>query len=101
LADADFLVDRKVALGNIDSECEVEETDSNLLIKMKRTRELDLPDFLTNVLGGNPVFSTEEQWKVVEDHFKGSSTTVVGGQSGTVCTEFSTPKTTGSPHKAQ
>jgi hypothetical protein len=88
LTDPDFLVDRNVALGDIDSECEVEETDSNLLIKMKRTRKLDLPAFLANVLGGNPVFSTEEQWQVVEDRFEGRSTTVVGGQAGTVRTEF-------------
>ena len=88
LTDADFLVDRNVALGDLDSECEVEEADSNLLIKSKRTRSLNLPAFLANVLGGNPVFHTEEQWLAVEERYEGSSTTIVGSQSGTVSTEF-------------
>jgi len=88
LTDPDFLVDRNVALGDIESECEAEETASKLLIKMKRTRDLDLPAFLANVLGGNPVFNTEEQWRTVKNHYEGSSTTTVGGQPGTVHTEF-------------
>jgi hypothetical protein len=33
LTDPDFLVDRNVALGDVDSECEAEEFDSGVLIK--------------------------------------------------------------------
>ena len=88
LTDPEFLVERNVALGDADSECEVEGTDSDLLITMTRTRGLDMPSFLANVLGSNTVFSTEEMWRAVEDGYEGSSTTRVGGQSGTVCTEF-------------
>ena len=88
LTSPDFLVDRNVALGDIGSECEIEEASSDLLITMKRTRQLDLPAFLANVLGGNPVFHIEEQWQSLEDGYAGSSTTTVGSQSGTVHTEF-------------
>ena len=88
LTSPDFLVDRNVALGDIDSECEVEEAGSDLLMTIKRTRQLDMPAFLANVLGGNPIFHIEEQWQAVEDCYEGSSTTTVGSQSGTVHTEF-------------
>jgi len=89
LTSPDFLVDRNVAMGDIDSECEVEETDGKLLITMTRTRQLDMPAFLANVLGINPVFSTEEQWREAGGGYEGISTTRVGSQSGTVDTEFS------------
>jgi len=88
LTDPDFLVDRNVALGDVDSECEAEETASGILIKMKRTRHLDMPAFLSSVLGGNPVFHTEEQWMTVQDHYYGNSTTTVGSHPGTVRTSF-------------
>jgi hypothetical protein len=88
LTDPDFLVDRNIALGDVDSECETEETASGILVKMKRTRELDMPAFLSSVLGGNPVFRTEEQWTTVQDHYRGSSTTTVGSHPGSVHTSF-------------
>jgi len=88
LTDPDFLVDRNIALGDVDSECEAEETPSGVLIKMKRTRHLDMPAFLSSVLGGNPVFRTEEQWTTVQDHYRGNSTTTVGSHPGTVHTSF-------------
>lgn len=89
LTDPQFLVDGNVALGDVDSECDAEESGSDVVIKMTRTRAMDLPGFLANVLGASQVFSTEELWQVADDHYEGSSTTVVQGQSGTVRTEFS------------
>ena len=88
LTDPDFLVDRNIALGDVESECEAEETASGILIKMNRTRELDMPAFLSSVLGGNPIFHTEEQWRTVWDRYGGSSKTTVGSHPGTVHTTF-------------
>jgi Protein of unknown function (DUF2505) len=88
LTDPAFLVERNMAMGDVESECEVEETDLALLVKSKREKGLELPGLFADVLGGSQLLNIEEQWQVEDDCYVGSSTAVVEGQSGTVCTEF-------------
>jgi hypothetical protein len=88
MTDPEYLVERNMAMGDIESECEVKETDIALLVRLKREKTLDLPGVFADVLGGSQVFNIEEQWQVEDDRYVGISTATVGGQSGTVHTEF-------------
>ena len=89
LTDPDFLVERNIAIGDLDTECEVEQEGLATKVKMTRTRDIELPSFLTDLFGDHPVLTIEEGWRPVKDHYEGSYITTIEGQAGTVNAEFS------------
>ncbi len=65
LCDPDFVVERSLALGDLESECEVYEEGEHIIVASKRQIERDLPAFLKKVF--DPVQHMELTEKWLED----------------------------------
>ena len=72
LSDPDFVVERSLALGDLESECEVYEEDERLVVASKRQIVRDLPSFLKKVFDPVQRMALTEKW-VADDE---------GGYSG-------------------
>jgi len=88
LTDPQFLVDRCIALGELDAECEVEEDGDAVILTMVREIQRDLPKVLDKVFGGVQTTDFTEEWRPHKDGWKGHWTMSVRGQPVTVDAEF-------------
>lgn len=80
LCDPDFLVDRCLALGELEAECEVEERGGETVITMRRTVERKLPAFLARLFNARQQVELVERWKGKGKNRHGSYTLRVLGQ---------------------
>ena len=89
LTDPQFLVDRSMAMGELDAECEVEEQKGVTTVKMVREIERDLPKLLARLFGSVQTTEFTEQWRKDKKGWRGNWTLTVRGQPVTVQAEFS------------
>jgi len=89
LSDPDFLVERSLALGELEADCEVEEYEDCIVIKMARTVEPEMPAFLAKIFGSTQSLDMEETWQRNGDDWEGSYEIKVGGQPVTMEANFS------------
>ncbi|MCX2980642.1 DUF2505 domain-containing protein [Halieaceae bacterium IMCC14734] len=89
LMDPDFLVDRCLALGELEASCEVEEFDDTTVIKLTRKLQRDLPRFLAKMMDSVQIIHITEQWQADDDGgWKGEYTFEVEGQPVAVGARF-------------
>ena len=72
LSDADFLVDRCLAQGEISAECTVEDDSEQLVIAMTRVVERALPPVLARLLDTRQTLEHVERWRQSKDGRRGS-----------------------------
>lgn len=80
LTDPDFLVQRSLALGELEVECEVEEYEDCIVVSMKRTVQPDMPAFIAKIFGSTQSLEMEETWQRSDDGWEGSYEINVDGQ---------------------
>lgn len=88
LTDPQFLVDRCLALGELDAECEVEEGDEITTVKLVREIERDIPKVLARLFKGAQVTEMTEEWQPHKKGWRGHWTLSVRGQPVTVEADF-------------
>jgi hypothetical protein len=88
LADPQFLVDRCLALGELEAECEVEEVGDVTVVKMVRKIQRDLPRVLARVFGDEQVTEMAEEWQPDGEGWRGHWTMTVQGQPVTIEADF-------------
>ena len=89
LTDPDFLVQRCVALGEKQIECEMESDGYKTEVVLSRTIKRDLPAVLAKLFGDENRMTMTEKWEQLGDHWIGSYTVVVEGQPVTLKADFS------------
>lgn len=89
LTDPDFLVQRSVALGELEAECEVEEYEDSIVITMKRTVKPDMPAFIAKNFGSTQTLHMEETWQQTDEGWEGSYEINIDGQPVTMKANFS------------
>lgn len=62
LTDADFLVDRCLALGELSAECTIEDDDDEVIITLTREVERNLPAFLSRIFSNRQTVEMVERW---------------------------------------
>ncbi|MCB1615990.1 MAG: DUF2505 domain-containing protein [Pseudomonadales bacterium] len=88
LTDPDFLVERGLALGEKDIDCEVEEEGRKTTVILKRTIKRDLPKVLAKLFGDENTIEQTELWETVGSSYLGSYTAEVHGQPVTLSAKF-------------
>ena len=89
LMDPDFLVDRCLALGELEASCEVEELDGTTVIKLTRKLQRDLPGFLAKMMDSVQIIRITEQWQADDEGgWNGEYTFEVEGQPVAVGARF-------------
>lgn len=63
LSDPDFVVDRSLAMGDLECECEVFEESGDTVVASHRQVERDLPAFLKKVFDAVQQVSVTEKWR--------------------------------------
>lgn len=94
LTDPQFLVDRSLALGELNAECEVEEFEEMTTVKMVREIQRDMPRMLAKIFGGAQVTDMTEEWRPHEDGWRGHWHMTVRGQPVTIEADFQLEPTT-------
>jgi len=84
LTDADFLVDRCLALGELSADCTVEEEDDEVVITLTREVERNLPAFLSRIFDSRQTVEMVERWNTRGATLEGRFTLKVEGQPVTV-----------------
>jgi len=84
LTDADFLVDRCLALGELSADCTVEEEDDEVVITLTREVERHLPAFLSRIFDSRQTVEMVERWNTRGATLEGRFTLKVEGQPVTV-----------------
>ena len=64
LTDADFLVDRCLALGELAADCTVEDDDDEVVITLNREVERNLPAFLSRLFESRQNVEMVERWSL-------------------------------------
>jgi Protein of unknown function (DUF2505) len=80
LTDADFLVDRCLALGERSAECSVEDDDDEVVINLTREVERNVPAFLSRLFGSSQTVEMVERWQARGATRQGRFTLKVVGQ---------------------
>lgn len=88
LTDADYLVDRCLALGELSADCTIEEDSDETVINMTREVERKLPSFLAKIFDTKQSVELVERWKGKGKIRHGSYTLTVQGQPVTVEAEM-------------
>lgn len=88
LTDADYLVDRSLALGDLSAECTVEDDNAEVVITMVREVERALPSFLARLFDSKQTVELVERWKGKGKTYHGSYQLRVKGQPVTVEAEM-------------
>lgn len=63
LSDPDFLVDRCLALGELEASCDIEQQGDITVVKLTRKLERDLPGFLAKMMDSVQIMHIKEQWQ--------------------------------------
>lgn len=79
LTDPDFLVNRSLAIGELEAECEVEESDDETTVKMSRKVHRELPGFMAKLFNSTQVLKFHEQWSMRDDGFNGKYKITIPG----------------------
>ena len=88
LTDADFLVDRCLALGELAADCTVEDDDDEVVITLNREVERNLPAFLSRLFESRQNVEMVERWSLRGGARQGRFTLKVIGQPVTVEAEI-------------
>ena len=80
LTDADFLVDRCLALGELSADCTVEDDDDEVVITLTREVERNLPAFLSRLFESRQSVEMVERWSLRGGQRHGRFTLKVQGQ---------------------
>lgn len=89
LTDPQFLVDRSLALGELEADCEVEEDDDSATVTMTREVKRDLPAFLAKLFNPVQTVQMHEQWERRDSGFSGHYRLTVDGQPVIINADFS------------
>ena len=89
LTDPDFLVDRNLALGDLESDCEVEEDGDDIVVRMSRQTPVELNPFLAKFFGDVQTMSMVETWTPDGDDWTGEYEIHIDGQPVTIGATFS------------
>lgn len=95
LTDPDFLVKRNMALGDIETDCEVDRGDGQLLVKQLRTVPLDVSPFLQMIFGVAQTVQVEEVWNQTASGWLGQIKVEFDGQPLRINAKFSLEKAPG------
>jgi Protein of unknown function (DUF2505) len=63
LTDPEFIVERSIALGDLDSECEVIEDGERIVVVSDRKVHRDVPGFLTRIFDPVQLITMTETWR--------------------------------------
>lgn len=88
LTDPDFLVQRCVALGEKDIQCDVECDGRKTTVVLARTIKRDLPAVLAKMFGAENRMVMTESWEEIGSTKMGSYTVIVEGQPVTLSAKF-------------
>lgn len=89
ITDPDFLVERSLAIGELEAECEVEQYEGETTLNMKRRVERDLPGVLASLFDSSQTLLWEEKWTVDGDGYKGDYRISIDGVPVTIDASFS------------
>jgi len=89
LTDPDFLVQRCVALGEKDIQCDVECEGRKTRVEITRTVKRDLPKVLAKLFGDENTMTMVEDWEEIGATKMGSYVVEVAGQPVTLKATFS------------
>ena len=84
LADPDFLVERAMAVGDLEASYDVEEDDEVVTVTAQRTTETDLPGFLAKMFSPEQEITVTETWQGDSDRMEGSYEMEIHGQPASV-----------------
>lgn len=89
LADPDFLVERSLAMGELDASAEVDGTDEEYTVSMTRRVKQDLPAVLAKMFNTEQEMQMTETWRWDQDGYTGDYKVTVEGQPVVVSAQFS------------
>ena len=89
LTDPDFLVERNLALGDVESDCETEESDEEIVVRMTRQTPVELNPLLAKFFDSVQNMSMEEIWRRDGDDWTGEYQIQIKGQPVTLSASFS------------
>ena len=84
LADPDFLVERAMAVGDVEASYEVEEDDETVTVIAERTTQTELPGFLAKLFKPEQEITITENWRGDSDLMEGDYEMVIHGQPARV-----------------
>ncbi len=88
LTDPDFLVERNLALGDLESECEVEEDDREIRVTTRRQKPVELNALLQRFFDPVQRVQIDEVWQRDGKGWRGSYEAAIAGQPVTVAASF-------------
>lgn len=89
LTDPQFLVDRCLAMGELEASCEVEEKAGATVISLTRMLKRDLPRFLTKMMDPEQTMHMTETWQADgEEGWSGEYTFEMEGQPVVIRAKF-------------
>lgn len=89
LTDAQFLVDRCLAVGELEVDCDIEEHDDLTEIKLSRLVSRDLPGFISKLFDSRQTLKMREEWQQdSDDSWSGSYVINVQNQPVTITADF-------------
>lgn len=88
LTDPDFLVERCVAMGEKDIQCDVESDGRKTTVVLSRTIRRDLPAVLAKLFGAENRMVMTETWEEIGATKLGGYTVIVEGQPVTLTAKF-------------
>jgi len=88
LTNADFLVQRSLALGELRADCTIEDDDEHIVITLTREVERGVPAFLSPLFQSRQTLEIVERWTVRGTTRLGHSVLVLRGQSVSVESEL-------------
>lgn len=89
MTDPDFLVERSMALGELNADCEVEDFDDETIVRMTREVRRELPSVLAKMFNPVQTMQMEEIWRRDGDGWTGEYSITVQGQPVTLSATFS------------
>jgi len=78
ITDPQSLVNRCMALGSVDAECQSDEADLPL-ITTTRVEKAEVPAIMKKIVGQQQNMQTIEQWSETEESYDSQSTTTIAG----------------------
>ena len=89
LTDPDFLVERNLTLGDIESDCEVEEDEDEIIVRMSRKMPVEMNALLAKIFDPIQQLNMVETWHRDGDNWEGEYEIKNKGQPVTLSASFS------------
>lgn len=89
LTDPDFLVERNLELGDLESDCEVTESDDEVVVRMSRQTPVELKGILARFFDSEQSLKMEEVWRRDGDDWTGEYRIEIVGQPVVLSAAFS------------